>query len=180
MEMMISLVLFGVIMGVVFSFLVNSRRSYSQTSDRVMAQQSIRAVLSMVTSEIRSAGCDPEGIGFDAFVVADARKLQYRADYDGNSDTLGLNPAEDVTYEFTLAMEELTRDIGDGSGALTILRNVTDVTFSYFDASGAELTPVPLTPADMALIRYVDVSIDGESDMGQPLHYETKILIRNG
>ena len=66
-EMMVALVLFGVIMGVVFSFLVNSRRSYTSISERVEYQQSARAVLSLVTREIRSAGCDPLEIGFDSY-----------------------------------------------------------------------------------------------------------------
>mgnify|MGYP003845206375 CR=1 FL=1 len=48
-ELMISLAIFGVIMGVMFSFLTGARNSYSETRERAQYQQSMRAIMSLVT-----------------------------------------------------------------------------------------------------------------------------------
>ena len=122
-EMMISLTLFAVIMGVVFTFLNNSRQTYIRTSERVDHQQSIRAVITLLTREIRSTGCDPSTNGFDPFALADDTSLQCRADLDGNGDILGNNPDEDVTYSYNALTDELSRD--GGAGAVVILRDIT-------------------------------------------------------
>jgi len=177
-EMMISLTVFAVIMGVVFTFLANSRRTYSSTSERVEYQQSIRAVLSLLTKEIRSAGCDPSGNGFDHFALADDTQLSLAMDLDGNGDTLGNNPDESVVYQYDAGQEELNRD--GGAGAQAILRNVSGILFAYFDVDGNPLLATPLSPGDRAAVRYVDIDITGESDTGEIVNYSTRILIRNG
>ncbi len=177
-EMMISLTLFAVIMGVVFTFLANSRRTYTHTSERVEHQQSIRAVISLLTREIRSSGCDPASNGFDPFTIADNVSMQCRADLDGNGDILGNNPDEDVTYDYDTGTDELSRD--GGAGAVVILRGITGLTFSYFDEDGGVLGPLPLSAANRELIRFVDVDITGTASTGEEIQYSTRVLIRNG
>jgi len=177
-EMMVALSIFAVVMGVVFSFLGNSRRSYNSTSERADYQQSLRAVISLLTREVRSAGCDPTDAGFDRFVVADDQHLRLLMDLDGDGDTSDSNPDEDVTWQYLAAAEELQRN--GGLGAQTVLRDVTDVTFAYFDDDGNPLVATPLSAADRELVRYVDISLTGESGTGEEISYRTRILIRNG
>ena len=177
-ELMIALVLFSVILSVLFSFMLNSRRSYTATSNRVEYQQSIRAVFSLLTREVRSAGCDPQQVGFEHFAIADDIMLQYRADLDGNGDTVGLDPPEDVIYQYVTGDDVLARD--PGTGSQTILRNVSDLVFTYLDADGIVLSPLPLSEDNRARIRYVDVTISGLAENGEPIEYNTRIQIRNG
>ena len=66
-ELMIALSIFGVIMIVLFGFLTGARNSYSDTRERAHYQQTMRAVISLVTREIRSTGCDPGDADFDYF-----------------------------------------------------------------------------------------------------------------
>jgi prepilin-type N-terminal cleavage/methylation domain-containing protein len=176
-EMMVALAIFAVAMAVVFTFIVNSRRSYANISDRVEYQQTIRGALSLISREIRSAGCDPRGVSFTRFPVADAGQLRCRMDLDGDGIIEIVEPAEDVIYTFVGATDELTRD--SGNGPQTILRNVNNLVFQYFDADGNPLGPVPLTANDRALIRFVEIDISGESDRGEPVNYATRVLIRN-
>jgi prepilin-type N-terminal cleavage/methylation domain-containing protein len=176
-EMMVALAIFAVAMGVVFTFIVNSRRSYENISDRVEYQQTIRGALSLISREIRSAGCDPRETGFTRFPVADAGQLRCRMDLDADGIIEIVEPAEDVIYTFLDATDELTRD--SGSGPQTILRNVNNLVFQYFDADGNLLGPVPLTANNRALIRFVEIDISGESDRGEPVNYATRVLIRN-
>lgn len=177
-ELMISLVIFGIVMGVVFSFMVGTRNSYTETRARAHYQQSLRAVISLLTKEVRSTGCDPQSIGFDRFGVAATNQLRCRADLNGDSDITDVSPDEDVIYTFNAGTGELSRD--NGTGAQVILRGVQNVTFSYFDDDENLLGPLPLNATDRQQINYVDINIAGETDHGEPVNYQTRILVRNG
>ncbi len=177
-ELMISLAIFGVIMGVLFGFLVGARNSYSDTREKAQYQQSMRAVISLITREVRSAGCNPEenGFAFDKFAVADVGQLQVRMDLNGDQDFVDVGPDENVSYSF--AGGNLTRD--NGNGAQVILRGIQAFTFTYFDAVGNELNAVPLSAVNRDLVRFVGINIQGQTDRGDPVTYTTRIALRNG
>ncbi len=175
-ELMISLAIFGVIMAVLFGFLTGARNSYSDTRERAQYQQSMRAVMSLVTREIRSAGCDPSEVGFDYFGIADDDQLTCRMDLNGDSDFADIGPDENISYRF--AAGDLVRN--NGSGDQVILRGVQNLVFTYFDVDGNELTIVPLSAANRTLVRFVGVSIQGQTSRGEPVTYTTRIALRNG
>lgn len=177
-EMMVSLAIFGVIMGVVFGFMKGTRTNYDETRHQVQYQQSVRAVVSLLTGELRSTGCDPAGVGFDRFFLADDSAIRCRADLNGDADITDQNPDEDVFYSFNNATGELSRD--NGSGAIVILRGLTNVQFTYLDGDGNVLNGTPLNAADRDLVKYVQISIAGETSDGQPVDYQTRVLVRNG
>ena len=177
-EMMVALTIFGVTMAVVFTFLTNSRRNYSNVSERVEYQQSVRAVLSLVSRELRSAGCDPAGMNFNNFMVADAQVLRCRMDLDGDGLIETVEPAEDVVYIYVPHLQEMVRN--SGFGPQTVLRNVTNLNFAYFDEVGNPLVPLPLAGNDLNRIRFVEIDIQGISDRNEPVNYTTRVLVRNG
>jgi prepilin-type N-terminal cleavage/methylation domain-containing protein len=175
-ELMISLSIFGIIMAVIFGFLSGARSSYGDTRERVQYQQSMRAVMSLVTREIRSAGCDPSEAGFDVFAIADDDQIECRMDLNGDSDTADLGPDENVRYSFVAG--DLIRN--DGTGDQVVLRGVQAFAFMYFDAAGNQLGAVPLSAANRALVRFVEVNIQGLTQRGEPVAYNTRIALRNG
>lgn len=177
-ELMISLSIFGIIMGVVFSFMTGARRSYTDTREKAQYQQSVRAVLSLLTREIRSTGCDPTSAGFENFGLADDVALQCRMDLNGDGDVTDVGPDESVTYAYNAATGELLRF--DGAVAMIILRGLNAMNFTYYDANGAVLGAVPLSSLDRAMVRFVEVNIDGETEQGEPVNYTTRIALRNG
>jgi prepilin-type N-terminal cleavage/methylation domain-containing protein len=177
-ELMMTLAIFGVVLGVVFSFLVGTRNSYTDTRERVQYQQSLRAVISLLTREIRSTGCDPLDAGFDMFTVADVNQIGCQMDLNGDADCADSGPDESVVYVFDAATGTLSRDVG--AGAQVILRGLTGVTFSYFDEDGLALAGTPLNATDRANVSYVEVNLVGESERGEPIHYVTRVLVRNG
>lgn len=179
-EMMVSLSIFAVVLGVVFSFMQNTSNSYQKTRQKVQYQQSVRAAISLMSREIRSTGCNPESAGFDKFGRAETNVMQCRMDLDGDGATTSNNPDEDVTYAFAVATGELSRDVGDGNGAQVILRDLDNVIFSYFDASGDELMGMPLNAVDRALVRFVNMTMSGETAMGEPVSFTTRVALRNG
>jgi prepilin-type N-terminal cleavage/methylation domain-containing protein len=177
-ELLVSLAIFAVISTVVVGFLTGSRHTYEDTSDRASYQQSLRAVFSLLTREIRSAGCDPAESGFDRFPLAADATLRCRMDLDGDGDTADISPDEDITYTFVSGNGELRRTTV--SGDQTILRGVQNVTFSYFDSDGDPLNLVPLSAADRREVRFVGITIAGETPQGEPVTYSTRVLVRNG
>ncbi len=177
-ELMITMSIFAVVLGVVMGFMTTTGRSYNATRDRVHYQQSMRSVLSLMTREIRSTGCDPNGVGFDHFSLADNDALLCQMDLNGDSDTSDIGPDESVSYVFNSATGELTRDPG-GTGGIVIMRGLTAVQFTYLDANGAPLTAVPLSALDRFQIRYVDLDLAGETNNGEPVNYATRIALRN-
>ena len=177
-EMLISLTIFALVTAIVISFLTGSRRTYDDTSERASYQQSLRAVFSLLTREIRSAGCDPLEVGIDGLPIADLDMLRCRMDLDGDGNATGNDPEEDVTYQFVAGLEELQRTTPNGT--LTILRDVQSVTFSYFDGDGTPLNTLPLDAADRAEVRFVGIAIAGETGSGEPVTYSTRVLVRNG
>ncbi len=179
-EMMISLAIFGVIMGVVFGFMTGTRESYDKTRAKVHYQQSVRAVVSLLTREIRSTGCDPQGLGFDPFFLADGNSLRCRADLNDDGDITDLSPDEDVVYTYNAVAGELSRDDGGGGGALVILRGLTNMGFTYLDQNGNVLGATPLNAADRSMIRFVQITIQGTTDDGEPVDYQTRVMVRNG
>jgi len=177
-ELMVAITMFGVAVAVIFGFLTNSRRSYSNMSSRVEYQQGTRAVLTLMSGEIRSAGCDPLDMNFNTFPLADATTIQCRSDLDGDGVIETVEPAEDVTYTWDAVAQELRRD--NGSGAQTVLRGVTALDLRYFDEDGAELAVRPLSADDRARVRCVQVDITGITERGEPLRYVTRVNARNG
>ena len=177
-EMMISMSIFGIVMGVVFAFMQGTSESYDDTRAKVQYQQSMRATISLLSREIRSAGCDPANNGFDSFFTADGNVMRCRADLNGDSDITDLNPDEDITYTFNGGTGEFSRN--NGIENMVILRGLTNLQFTYLDGDGDVLGSTPLNATDRALIRYVQILISGETDDGQPVDYQTRVLVRNG
>ena len=176
-ELMITISIFGVILGVVFAFMAQTSRSYSDSRERVQYQQSLRATLSLMTRESRSAGCDPKGTGFETFLIADAIQLRCQMDLSGDGDTNDSAPDEFLTYSFNAGTGEFSRD--DGSGAQVILRGLNAATFTYYDEDSAVLAGIPLNATDRAEIAFVEIDLDGETESGEPVEYTSRVNIRN-
>jgi len=177
-EMMISLSVFAVVLGVLFSFMQNTSNSYQKTRQKVQFQQSVRAVISLMSREIRSTGCDPSSAGFNRFEQAELNILQCRMDLDGDGFTTGSNPDENITYTFVAASGELSRNTGANNQV--ILKGMQNVSFSYFDANGDELNGLPLNAVDRALVHFVELTLTGETGMGESLSFTTRVALRNG
>jgi hypothetical protein len=156
--------------------LSGARSSYGDTRERAQYQQPMRAVMSLVTRELRSTGCDPEEAGFDKFAVADDQRISCRMDLNGDSDFDDVGPDENITY--SVVAGNLVRN--NGTGDQVILRGVQGLTFTYFDETGTQLAGVPLSAANRANIRFVGITIQGLTTRGEPVNYTTRVALRNG
>jgi hypothetical protein len=157
--------------------MVEQKRSYNQTRARAQYQQGMRAVISMVSREIRSTGADPTDAGIVGLSVADAMAFQCSMDLNGDGDANDQDPDETIRYVYDPVNGELLRN--DGAFALVILRDLTDLRFRYYDAAGAELNSVPLNAADRDLVRFIEIDISGEAHEHESVDYSSRIALRN-
>jgi len=176
-ELMVTISIFGVIMAVVFTFMSQANRSYQDSRERAQYQQAMRATISLMAREIRSAGCDPNGVGFEKINTADDDQIRCQMDLDGDSFTTSNSPDENVAYAFNAATGEFSRD--GGAGAQVILRGLNAATFTYYDADGNVLGALPLNATDRAEVAFVDIDLQGETASGEPVAYQTRVRIRN-
>lgn len=178
-EMLITMTILAVVCVVVTTIFINSSRLQSRTARRAEVQMSSRQGLSLLTTELRQAGADPfdPPIGLVGLVTANATQIRIRADLNGDGALQTTEPSEDVTYSYDGTAKTITRN--PGAGAAVLVPNVTGLTFTYYNAAGTALTPLPLSAANAALVRTVGVSITSQDRDSKSITLTTRIALRN-
>jgi len=176
-EMMIAVTTFAVVLAAVMGFMIEQRNSYDQTRARAQYQQGMRAVISMVSREIRSTGADPTDAGVVALGVADTWSFQCGMDLNGDGDSSDHDPDESILYTFDNVNGELQRN--DGMFAMVILRDLTNLQFRYYDDAGNELTSLPLNAEDRDLVRFIEIDMTGDAGHYEEVDYSSRIALRN-
>ncbi|MCG6916231.1 MAG: prepilin-type N-terminal cleavage/methylation domain-containing protein [Deltaproteobacteria bacterium] len=151
-ELLVALAIVGLVLGAIYAVFTSSNRSY-HTQDRVVdTQQGLRVGVDFMVRDIRLAGLDPEETGLFEIEQATTTLIQFAADLnmDGLIDE---DNRERVAYQFSGG--ELQRcnldtqftnngsppparipDSGPPSKWDTLIDNVSDLSFNYFDAAG--------------------------------------------
>jgi len=84
------------------------------------------------------------------------------------------------TQIITVTDDNGTAAVGDDT-TITVADNVSDLTFSYFDPDGTELTALPLSAADLGEVRRIQISVTvvnpDQTDMTVTL--STNVHLRN-
>jgi type IV pilus assembly protein PilW len=165
-ELIIAMAISTVVIGAVYVLFSVQEDHYTAQSQVVEMQQNLRAGTSMMESDFRMVGYDPEGTGPATFALLDITKrdLDYNLDTNGNSsmqfstdlDEDGVldNPDEIITYSLadypdnTAAdqdgVADLTRSIetpvvavAPGNNRELVAENIESLGIAYaFDANG--------------------------------------------
>ncbi len=122
-----------VLAGLVVTF-VSQKKAYDVQAQVAEMHQGARAALDMISRDVAGAGYDPTNYGLEAVPVAQAHKVQLRADLNGDGDTD--DDFEDVTYE--LAGTVINRT--SGGSTVAFAENVAALNFLYYDADGNTTT----------------------------------------
>ena len=176
-ELMITTLVFGIVLAVLNSVFFSSNTMYAKTNERIGMQMNSRMGLSIMTTEVRQAGCDPTGMGVNAIVRATADSIRVQGDSNGDGAISTAEPSEDVTYFFDNASQTLNRD--PGTGAAVIVPNVTNATFTYLDGSNNVLGPLPLDANLANRVRTVAITLTTTSQNAGDITLTTSIAIRN-
>lgn len=124
-------------------------------------QEAARAVVDVMTREIRLAGYDPTCAKTFAG-IADARPQLLQLQFDSNEDG-AIGAGESVTYAYDATAGEIQRNVGGTSSALVSDMPQNALGLSYYDASGTVLTssgtPAALTAAQRNMVRRVKITV---------------------
>jgi type IV pilus assembly protein PilW len=136
-ELLISMAIFSVILGAIFSFSITQRKYISMQEQVSEMVQSTRAVMDMISGEAAVAGYDPTGAGFTK-IPYNASQLRIYADTNVPANGVTTDPNEDITYSYDSSNKRIVRNTGGGNQPLA--ENVQNFNFEYLDALGNPTT----------------------------------------
>jgi prepilin-type N-terminal cleavage/methylation domain-containing protein len=177
-ELIVTALIFGVVLAVINNVFFSTNTTYTKTSQRADMGMNVRLGLSIMSKELRSAGCDPTGMGIVGIVQATGDSIRVRADLDGDGNIQTAEPSEDVLYFFDPNVGTLFRD--PGTGPQVVVQDVTGLTLTYFDADNNVIGPPPLDAAQSAQVRSIGLSITTETMNAGQLSLGTTVSLRNG
>jgi Tfp pilus assembly protein PilW len=175
-EMLLVLGAMAILFGAIYSGFERLNRSYTAENVKAGTQQSARIGVEMMIQDIRLAGLNPLGTAGAGIVAASPTSLQFTADnnYDGDLD----DALEDMTYALNGTNIVQTNHLGTE----VLLENVTNLTFSYFDETGAVI-PAAQLAARLADIRTVGITLTISRPAGRNQQvsrtYSTQVRCRN-
>ena len=166
-ELLIAMALSGIILGTIAGTFIMQRKTYDIQEQITEMVQTARASIDMMSREIRMAGHDPTGAGFDG-ITYDADQLQIKVDIykknntgDPDGDTLDSN--ENIIYKYydehSKYPYQIKRKTGNGTFQ-PFAENIKEFKFDYLDSAGNATT----TTADIRQIKITITSRTAKAD----------------
>lgn len=181
-EVMIAMAVMAIAMVGIYNLFAKNMKAHVSQELTLELTQDLRAVLNLMTTEIRMAGYDPlnsAGAGFvdnaDDRYNTDTSTIRFTMDlWDGASiatpDGDALDTGEDINY-YVDATGSLIRRIYDASVPGFVegvaAGNITDLTFTYLDGNNTATSV-------LANIRTVEISLTGKTRAEDPLLGQVK------
>jgi len=167
-ELLIALAISGIILGTIAGIFIMQRKTYDIQEQITEMVQTARAAVDMMSREIKMAGHDPTGAGFDG-ITYDADQLQIKVDIykknstgDPDGDTLDSN--ENIIYKYydehSKYPYQIKRKTGKGYFQ-PFAENIKEFKFDYLDSTGNATT----TNAD---IRQIKITIPARTSKPDP------------
>jgi type IV pilus assembly protein PilW len=164
-ELLIAMAIASIVMAAVVSAYQLQVRGQNTQEALTDMNQSARAALEIMTTEIRSAGLNPLRVpGLAGILTAKDDQLNFTMDLgDGASfqaDGDINDPNENITYQLFTDTDG-NRDLGRNSGGLQALaRNVDALNFVYLNGNSPQgVIPTPVSAANLSAIRSIQVTI---------------------
>jgi type II secretory pathway pseudopilin PulG len=157
-ELLISMAVIGVVIGLMFSFSIAQRKYFSVQEEISEMVQNTRAAMEMISSELTMAGYSPKGIVFSG-IPYNASQLQIYADLDGDGDLL--DSSENIIYIYEASSKRILRNTGGGNQPFA--ESIQSFTFEYLDDEGNSTTVTDK-------IRQIRLIISGQTTKPDPLY----------
>ncbi len=180
MELLVTVVVMGVVLGIVGQILVQTQTVYLNQREMIRAQQDVRFALHTFVRLLRMAGNDPleTPIGFQAIdpdpdgnTIWDT--IRIRADWNPADGDLA-DPDEDV--RFTVNNNILLIQQASDASPVEFLPNISAIQFQYFDDDGNVIAD-PVTDSDD--IARVQVTVQGITATGATLQLSSQAVLRS-
>jgi hypothetical protein len=167
-------------MTAIYATFKNQHETYILQGLGASAQQNLRAGMLFMEREIRMAGCDPLGSADAKITEADANKISFTLDYrgaaaDSDPDGDSGDTNENITYALKTINNKNNLMRTEGGNENMIAENIGALDFVYLDgASPPNVLPTPLTEANRANIRSVQITMVAVNDQGLPGYFYTR------
>jgi prepilin-type N-terminal cleavage/methylation domain-containing protein len=172
-ELLLVIGVISIVMGAVVGSFDNMSRFFTRENVKADTQKKARFGLDFMIQDLQLAGLNPHGVAGGGILVATPTSLQLASDLNFDRDFS--DPFETVTYSLNGTRLEHTSHLG----IETLVQDVSDFSFTYFDANGNVLP----APVNLAEIRSIGVSITLSSPAGRGAdvlrNYSTRIRSRN-
>ncbi len=177
-ELMVAMVISIIVMGAIYAVYISQTRVQVTQEVHLELQENLRAALTIMTQEIRTAGADPTYRAGAEIIKAVDDELHFTRDITGGNidgrpsyDGTTNNPSENIRYKVCPNNNHLGRDISgeeDDDKLQPLLDNVDALNFVYLDINGTRLG-TPVSDGELDDIREILVTIvyrSGQSDRG--------------
>ena len=170
-ELLIAMTIGLIMLTALSSTFFMQRKIYDVQDQVVEMVQNARAAMDMITREIRMAGYDPTGVGFDG-ITYDAHQLQIQANIDDDENIINADGSydenENIIYTYydenSAYPYQIKRKTGNGD-FVSFAENIELFTFDYLEADG--VTKVT-TSADNDKIRQIKITITARTFKTDP------------
>ena len=182
-EMVITLAILAIVLGVVGQTVFRVQQSYLRTRTAVEGQNNARSALDLITRLVRQAGNNPRN---NATVVpltvmaAGGRVDQIRIRSDWNPPNGLLNGAyEDVQFSLNPANGQLMiQDFGLGVARAPFVENINGFEILCFDGNSNPIVPAPNCVANAGNIVSVDIVLTTDVPGGPPVVFRSSATVR--
>ncbi len=174
-EFLVAMAVSLVVLTSVSSAFISQRKTYDAQEQMTELIQGTRAVMEIITREVKLAGFNPTGSAALVGIPYSTTQLEIRADLDGDGTATASDTNELIIYTHDGTNLEIDRDAGQAYSYAKLLgENIESFTFDYLDGDGNATT----TAAD---IRMIEVTItsrtaDPDPDYSQNSGYRTYTL----
>jgi type IV pilus assembly protein PilW len=160
-EVLVAMVLILMLTGTIFTAYRYQMFAIKGQETQLDVQEAARSLIDLLTREVRLAGYDPTcAKSFAAIANAQPQSLQLQFD---SSEDGAIGSGENITYAYDATLGEIQRTAGGTPIALFSDLPASALAFTYYDGSGAVLTPsgspAALTAAQRTAIRRVRVAV---------------------
>ena len=180
-ELLVSLALLSLTLGSIYGLYMSFVQRCTSESVKINVQQRVRSGLDMMIRDIRMAGLDPAATDDFGIVAVTSQRIQFTADRDMDgelddadvTDGIDIADIEHIAYEWDGSDAiSLMLYKADGSLELSepVVKNVTDLTFTYLDSNNA-------ATSDLDAIRTVGIQMTIQRPSG-PHDQITRTLVK--
>ncbi|MFO0972967.1 MAG: type II secretion system protein [Phycisphaerae bacterium] len=159
-ELVTAIAVAGIVSALAGTVLLNGSFVLAQASQRTRMADSGARAMEQILRFVREIGQDVALTGKAQISTADSGDLRFGV------------------YGFRVSGSELQMTANTGTTWYRACTSVSTLTFRYYDATGAELTAVPLSSANREAVRQVSVEL-AVTVNGETHRVRTRVYLRN-
>jgi prepilin-type N-terminal cleavage/methylation domain-containing protein len=203
-EMLVSIALIGILLGAIFTMLIQNQQKVPSEQDLSEATQNARLAMEIMSRVIRQAGNDLQRRSNDPChpnnhpcisgepISGTVTTLHIRSDITGSArantgdpDCATTGPFEDVSFQYNASTKSIDMRLGAGGPYDPIAKNIAGLTFEYYTYDNTGTRIATTTPCQIRVVRITMVASASRPDAGSLGHvtsqyaFSTDVQLRN-